>query len=168
MGFNPWDSRYVCICGCHVTTGTKIITAILLAAVALIIISFAIIYPMPEVIFSGIILFLICVFIFLIPYYGIKKCNPFWLIPLLVLLSLSILYVFIATIVVIFSFGNNIKLPEYWPIQNMNDGNLIAVFIYYVVRGMAIIALLLWFLLIVSRCYQYLTEKKKAHTLPIY
>uniref|UniRef100_A0A914QXZ1 Uncharacterized protein n=1 Tax=Panagrolaimus davidi TaxID=227884 RepID=A0A914QXZ1_9BILA len=82
--YDPTNPKYKCCCGCHVTTGTKIICWINIILVALIVISNIYYYPQPEMIGGSIVLLIITAIVAVAPLYGLRVENHKWLIPFLI------------------------------------------------------------------------------------
>uniref|UniRef100_A0A914Q772 Uncharacterized protein n=1 Tax=Panagrolaimus davidi TaxID=227884 RepID=A0A914Q772_9BILA len=108
--FNPTDPKYRCCCGCHVTTGTKIICYIsfficLLSGIAGGVFS-------PHFIVPALVWLALISFVCLSPIYGIHKRQPAWLIPYLVLSIIGIIFIGLSLISIIVALIPNTTVGE--------------------------------------------------------
>uniref|UniRef100_A0A914QAC5 Transmembrane protein n=1 Tax=Panagrolaimus davidi TaxID=227884 RepID=A0A914QAC5_9BILA len=84
--YDPSNPKYRIACGCHVTTGTKIICWLYFLVYVLVVIQRAINFPHLPMIFVGIVIVPLSILIFSSGLYAVKKEKPIWLIPLLIAL----------------------------------------------------------------------------------
>uniref|UniRef100_A0A914YNT3 Uncharacterized protein n=1 Tax=Panagrolaimus superbus TaxID=310955 RepID=A0A914YNT3_9BILA len=89
--FNPSDPKYRCCCGCHVTTGTKIICYMSFFICLLSGIFGGV--GNPQYVVPAIVWLAIISFVCLSPIYGIHKQQPGWLIPYLVLSAIGSIFI---------------------------------------------------------------------------
>ena len=167
--YNPTDPKYRCCCGCHVTTGTKIICFMsfficLISGIAGGVFS-------PQFIIPALVWLAIVSFVCLAPIYGIHKCEPGWLIPYLILSVIGLIFIGITALSVIVALIPNtgvgerlrISAREKLSYETSDDYDLTQPLLFIFFQNLISFGLSLWYFMIVLRCYQYLVECKNVH-----
>uniref|UniRef100_A0AC35G469 Uncharacterized protein n=1 Tax=Panagrolaimus sp. PS1159 TaxID=55785 RepID=A0AC35G469_9BILA len=165
--FDPLNRKYRCICGCHVTTATKILCwfTIVIAAVSL----FSAIQSYPKMTSFFVFLFLIACFFFITPLFAIQWNNHRWMFPIIAITFLSLIVVALenlATLNELLTFGPG-KKPFGYHLENDPIYDYAKVLGFILIKSLFTIGIIVWYLLIFIRTYQYLAAKNKAVLLPI-
>uniref|UniRef100_A0A914YHQ5 Uncharacterized protein n=1 Tax=Panagrolaimus superbus TaxID=310955 RepID=A0A914YHQ5_9BILA len=167
--FNPSDPKYRCCCGCHVTTGTKIICYMSFFICLLSGIFGGV--GNPQYVVPAIVWLAIISFVCLSPIYGIHKQQPGWLIPYLVLSAIGSIFIGLSLISLTVALipnttvGERLRLSarERLSYEDKSDGDFTYPLLFLFFQNLISLGLSIWYFMIVYRCYQYLVERKNVY-----